>query len=92
MTLHDQFVHLVTTGCLAHIGAAELDDARTARVFVVGVVARAMSLPDWSPRVEDVRAAGGLASLVNEFLDWNFQSFPNTTAPAWVAQALPAGH
>jgi hypothetical protein len=78
---HDQFVELVKVA----VTCREFDSRGHWR-WAVAVVERAMSVAEWAPRVEDVRAAGGMAALVNHFVSWNYGD--GLEQPEWFALAV----
>lgn len=77
MTPRDKFVELVKLHVTLNGTTPET---------AVGIVARAMSAPDWAPRIEDVRDEGGWSALVKNFVEWNYRTAGYDT-PAWYYRA-----
>ena len=49
-----------------------------------------MLLPEWAPRVQDVRAEGGIGTLVTNFVNWNCRE-PGFETPEWFFRAAVTG-
>ncbi len=86
MTSRDRFVELVKLYVTIRESGPG-GDPRTA----VEIVARAMLVPEWAPRVEDVRAEGGIGPLVSRFVLWNYREDGFET-PEWFFRAAGPGH